>query len=372
MKPIIKWPGGKSSEIKYIKDLIPKYDRYIEPFFGGGAVYFYLSPNKAIINDVSNTLIDFYKLIQAQDKNLYDLLVTYNNSFQNLLAICENYKDEIVKTYKMISNKLSTKEDIVHEIEYLIDIFKLEMMNIFEEPLVLNYQEFFQILIDNVSDKISRIIKMNQKKELSDTDLQNNLYTGFTSGYYMYFRKIYNDINLNRIQELSIEYKIANFYFIREFCYGSMFRYNKSGEFNIPYGGISYNKKILKNKIDNMFNQDVSNIFRNTEIYSMDFEKLLNQCKLTRNDFIFLDPPYDTDFSDYENRTFGKFDQERLACLLSKIEANFILVIKNTDFIESLYRKNFNILSFDNRYTYNVRGRNERNVEHLIITNYIK
>ena len=42
MNPLIKWPGGKSSEIKQIKHLIPEFNRYVEPFFGGGALYFYL------------------------------------------------------------------------------------------------------------------------------------------------------------------------------------------------------------------------------------------------------------------------------------------------------------------------------------------
>ena len=84
---------------------------------------------------------------------------------------------------------------------------------------------------------------------------------------------------------------------------------------------------------------------------------------------MFIDPPYDTDFSDYEGRKFTKLDQERLANLLKRTSAQFILIIKNTDFIYNLYKNSFQIISFDNRYTYNVRSRNERNVEHLIITN---
>ena len=49
--------------------------------------------------------------------------------------------------------------------------------------------------------------------------------------------------------------------------------------------------------------------------------------------------------------------------------ALFLLVIKNTDFIRELYGDTFRILSFENRYGYNVRSRNERTSEHLIITN---
>ena len=84
---------------------------------------------------------------------------------------------------------------------------------------------------------------------------------------------------------------------------------------------------------------------------------------------MFLDPPYDTNFSDYEGKDFTKNDQARLAEVLRNTKAKFILIIKNTDFIYSLYEKDFNILCFDKTYTYNVRSRNERNVEHLIITN---
>lgn len=62
MKPLIKYRGGKSKEIPHILPYIPHYTgRYIEPFFGGGALYFYLEPHKAIINDINTKLISFYK-----------------------------------------------------------------------------------------------------------------------------------------------------------------------------------------------------------------------------------------------------------------------------------------------------------------------
>jgi len=78
MQTLIKWPGGKSREFEYIKDLMPQYERYMEPFFGGGAVFFQLKSNKAIINDTCEELVDFYKFIKKQEdkeefrKALYD------------------------------------------------------------------------------------------------------------------------------------------------------------------------------------------------------------------------------------------------------------------------------------------------------------
>lgn len=71
MKPMIKYRGGKSKEIEHFLKHMPNFSgRYIEPFLGGGALYFYLEPPKAIINDINTRLISFYKGVANQ----FDLL----------------------------------------------------------------------------------------------------------------------------------------------------------------------------------------------------------------------------------------------------------------------------------------------------------
>jgi DNA adenine methylase len=71
MKPIIKYRGGKYNEISNIVKHIPKYKgRYIEPFFGGGALYFHLEPKQAIINDINSKLIAFYLGVRNDYSNL--------------------------------------------------------------------------------------------------------------------------------------------------------------------------------------------------------------------------------------------------------------------------------------------------------------
>ena len=71
MNPVLKYRGGKSREIPHFIKYIPDdYNRYIEPFFGGGAVFFHLEPQKAIINDLNSRLMQFY--IQLRDS--YDLM----------------------------------------------------------------------------------------------------------------------------------------------------------------------------------------------------------------------------------------------------------------------------------------------------------
>lgn len=65
MKPILKYRGGKSKEIPAFKKYIPEFDRYIEPFFGGGAVFFDMEPEEAIINDINGPLMNFYSDVSS-------------------------------------------------------------------------------------------------------------------------------------------------------------------------------------------------------------------------------------------------------------------------------------------------------------------
>ena len=110
---------------------------------------------------------------------------------------------------------------------------------------------------------------------------------------------------------------------------------------------------------------------KNTKIYNKDFEKFLLEVKPQKNDFIFVDPPYDTEFSTYAKNTFDKNDQIRLANFLSKTEANVMILIKNTEFIYNLYKsKGFFIKSFDKKYLVSFQNRNNKNANHLIITNF--
>jgi DNA adenine methylase len=71
MKPLVKYRGGKSKEIPHLIKHIPNFTgRYIEPFFGGGALFFHLEPKKAIINDINSKLMAFYKGVKSDFDNL--------------------------------------------------------------------------------------------------------------------------------------------------------------------------------------------------------------------------------------------------------------------------------------------------------------
>lgn len=366
---LIKWPGGKTREIKYIEKLIPSFDRYVEPFFGGGAMFFYLQPKRAIVNDISVDLTEFYRLAKEQNKMFYHYLCAYDILLTSLLNACDFKYEDINNLYYVLKGDIHSTIFFNQELKTLVNSILNNLSYDSKRALVLDAELFEKQIVDNTADKMVRTIKNEAKAPFGKKDLKENLITGFVSGLYMYFRDVYNDILLKRKQTPCIEYDIANFYFIREYCYGSMFRYNRKGEFNIPYGGMSYNRKSFKSKIETIFSRKIEALFEGTDIYCKDFEDFFSTVELDENDFMFLDPPYDTDFSNYEGKEFTKTDHKRLADSLKKTRAKFVLIIKNTDYIYSLYQGSFTILCFDKTYTYNVRSRNERNVEHLIITN---
>ena len=62
--PFVKWAGGKRQLLPQIRERMPQhYNRYFEPFVGGGAVLFDLQPEHALINDINKALINAYKII---------------------------------------------------------------------------------------------------------------------------------------------------------------------------------------------------------------------------------------------------------------------------------------------------------------------
>jgi DNA adenine methylase len=243
---------------------------------------------------------------------------------------------------------------------------------LFEPAFILDASGFVKKLNASIIDKFKRVkaITVKEDKSFNDDQLVDHIETAIKSGLYLFLRELTN-LQFNGQLQMSEEKAAANWYFVREFCYASMFRYNSKGGFNIPYGGIAYNRKNFRAKVENIFADEVQELFKNTRFYNFDFSTFLEKTKPGKNDFIFLDPPYDSEFSEYDQNAFTRDDQVRLRDVLLGTSAKWMLVIKETDFIRELYTKSgIRFMEFDKTYTYNVRGRNNRGTRHLIIVNY--
>ncbi len=79
-KPVLKWAGGKTQMLSELLPRVPKsYGKYIEPFFGGGALFFSLQPENAIISDSNPELINMY----LQVTNHLDDVISYLQKYEN-------------------------------------------------------------------------------------------------------------------------------------------------------------------------------------------------------------------------------------------------------------------------------------------------
>jgi len=258
LPPIVKWSGGKKEEIVKFLHYIPNdYDTYLEPFVGGGALFFYLSPKKAIINDVHTELVDLYRSIKnGKSKEIYNFMKSHPN-------------DET--TYYNVRSYHPTNE------------------------------------IENAQ----------------------------------------------------------RFYYLRKTCFRGMLRYNSKGEFNIPFGRYkTYNyESILNNRYEMLF--------KNTEILNKDFEYIFSNYNSEKN-FMFLDPPYDSEFTDYGYCKFGKEEHIKLSECFKNTKIKCLMIIGKTDFICELY-KDYIVDEYNKNYRFKLHsGRigNEINTKHLIIMNY--
>ena len=84
VQPFLKWAGGKRQLLPYIKSFIPKsFDRYFEPFVGGGAVLFDLKHPKAFINDANGELINLYEVIRDDPDALLSEVEKHKNAAKN-------------------------------------------------------------------------------------------------------------------------------------------------------------------------------------------------------------------------------------------------------------------------------------------------
>lgn len=282
MKPMIKYRGGKSREISEMLPYVPsEYERYVEPFFGGGAMYFHLAPKSALINDLNKPLMEFYRGVR--------------DDYQNLRKELDELEAEYSKN-----------------------------------------REAFEALKALTPDE--RVPDENEDFYYRMRDMFN----GKTGGYS----------------------PAAVYYFINKTAYSGMIRYNKRGEYNVPYGRY----KKLNSKL---VSEDHSRLLQTADIMCGDYEDVFKLCD--EKDFVFLDPPYDCIFSDYGNEEirdgFNEREHRRLAEAYYRLPSRALMVIGLTDLTYELYKDSI-VYEYEKSYTVNIRNRFKSSGKHILVTNY--
>jgi len=119
----------------------------------------------------------------------------------------------------------------------------------------------------------------------------------------------------------------ALFYYLNRTGFNGLCRFNRTGEFNVPFGRyvrIGYTKDLTRYR----------DVFAGWTITNVDIEAV----PLAPRDFVYADPPYDVEFTQYAKDGFSWADQERTAVWLAKHRGPVVLVNQATPRIETLYR----------------------------------
>ncbi len=261
-RPILKWVGGKTQLLSEILPKIPKkYGQYIEPFFGGGALFFAVRPDNGIISDSNPELINLYRAVAKHVDSVISYLQQYENTEEVFYAV--RAQDWM---------KLSSAEAAARTI------------------------------------------------------------------------------------------------FLNRTCYNGLYRVNKSGQFNVPFGRYK-NPKIT----DKEALYAAANLFRDVHIICNDYKSILREYARP-GDFIFLDPPYlpvseYSDFKRYTKEQFYEEDHIELAAevhRLHELGCHVALTNSNHPLVHEQYRK-FNIEVIQTKRYVSCKGRG-RIGEDVIVT----
>lgn len=228
-------------------------------------------------------------------------------------------------------------------------------------PLIHFYRE----LKENFNEVVTEI------KEIADKFEENQKSFNNIKDYHQGVRihnpneDFYYDLRdqFNGLKER--HYSLASlYYFINKTAFSGMIRYNKEGHFNVPFGHYKHfsNKSITFHHY---------NLLKHTQIIQCDYKASFKMAG--KDDFMFLDPPYDCVFTNYGNmKTVGDFGEEQhrqLAEDFKKLQCKALLVISDTPLIQELYQ-GYIQESYDKNYAVNIRNRFKASAKHLIITNY--
>ena len=245
-----------------------------------------------------------------------------------------------------------------------INLFKSfypETFNLYAEPFFGAGAVFFDLNFNN--NIINDIHKGN-------TNFLNEIKKGNGKEIYSLMEKYKNEEDTYYF--VRDEFKPQNeteeafvFYYQRKTAFRGMLRYNKKGKFNIPFGRyktINY---------EDLLDVEYEKLLKNTEIYCEDYNYIFNNYNDTNN-FFFLDPPYDSVFTDYGYCSFDKENHKDLFYRFITTKNKCLLIIGETDFISNLY-KDFIVGAYDKKYAFKLyAGRidDSINTRHLIVKNY--
>jgi DNA adenine methylase len=156
-------------------------------------------------------------------------------------------------------------------------------------------------------EKVEKIIyEYELSRSYKEDIVPNELKTRYKKTYYAKFNKgnfekLKNDFNNEKHIDL---YK---FYVLLIYGFNRMIRFNSSGKYNLPVGNVDFNNNVVT-ALNNYFEKVKS---EKIKWHNLDYSEFLEKAKPTKNDFVYLDPPYLITFSEY-NKLWNEQNEKKL------------------------------------------------------------
>ena len=274
-KPLFTWAGGKNKMITKYKEaeLFPSsVDSYIEPFFGGGAMYIHVKKNnpnaKCIINDINPSIVAIYESIKSDYKTFCDVAFRLEEEYMKIPAP--------IPYSRKAERKIETAKSKEVEGKYKYNY---------------EYEED------------------GNKKSFIRYDW-NQIHNEHPTRRSFYFKV--RDQLAWKSDSWSKTFEAGVLYFLMKTGFNGVWQVNRNtnNKFGTPFGLGNQKTKVYDRDVLNWWHQAL----QDTVILSMDYESVVKEWA-KKDSFIFMDPPYRDSFTQYDT-DFNDNEQERvIKCL---------------------------------------------------------
>lgn len=242
------------------------------------------------------------------------------------------------------------------------------------DSYMIQLHEFLMSYAENQEEFWNELKKYILEYNLSATFLDRNvpeqLRKEFKKTYFAKYNKeaytkLRSDFNVTKDNMMQL-------YMLLIYGFNRMLRFNGKGDFNLPVGNVDFNKNVvnaLNDYFDYVADKDI--IFFNT-----DFEEFVKEIEPTKDDFVYLDPPYLITFSEY-NKLWNEDSEMRLIRFLDELDDSGIrFAVSNVLWHRKRYNGTFNewaqkynIVQIESNYI-SYHDNTEKNSIEVLVKNY--
>lgn len=187
MEPFLKWAGGKRWLIPKLKNQLPEFKTYFEPFLGSGSLFFWLEPKSAVLADINPDLINCYRQVKNHCSSVIDILSRLKTSFDSYYDIREKFnseKDRIKNAaYFIYLNKMCWN-----------GLYRVNREGKFNVPIGRNLSEGYKIFDSGQLLKASQLLR---RVKLKCCDFEEAVKEANLKNDFVYFDPPYITTHLN-------------------------------------------------------------------------------------------------------------------------------------------------------------------------------